>query len=208
MQVLRSQMNPHFIFNSLNGIENFILQNNKRQASEYLNKFATLIRIILSNSRKEGVAFVDDMETIQLYIDLELLRFNNKFSYVKNIDPALLESDYRVPPLLIQPFVENAIVHGFAYSGEKDLRLLVTVSLEDDYIIYKIVDNGVGRAQASTYNAKSKPNHVSLGLQITNERIEIFNEQHHAQNSLKIEDLIGLNGESSGTSVTIKVKTI
>ena len=208
MQVLRSQMNPHFIFNSLNGIENFILQNNKRQASEYLNKFATLIRIILSNSRKEGVAFVDDMETIQLYIDLELLRFNNKFSYVKNIDPALLESDYRVPPLLIQPFVENAIVHGFAYSGKKDLRLSVTVSLEDDYIIYKIVDNGVGRAQASTYNAKSKPNHVSLGLQITNERIEIFNEQHHAQNSLKIEDLIGLNGESSGTGVTIKVKTI
>ena len=208
MQVLRSQMNPHFIFNSLNGIENFILQNEKRQASEYLNKFASLIRIILSNSRKEGVVFADDMETIQLYIDLELLRFNNKFSYVKNIDPAILESDYRVPPLLIQPFVENAIVHGFAYSSKSDLRLIVTVRMEEDYIIYKIVDNGVGRVQASTYNARSKPNHVSLGLQITNERIEIFNEQHHAQNSLKIEDLIGLNGESSGTSVTIKVKTI
>ena len=208
MQVLRSQMNPHFIFNSLNGIENFILRNDKRQASEYLNKFASLIRIILSNSRKEGVAFADDMETIQLYIDLELLRFNSKFCYVKNIDPALLEFDYRVPPLLIQPFVENAIVHGFAYSAQKDLRLLVTVRLEDDYIMYKIEDNGVGRAEASAYNAITKSKHVSLGLQITNERINIFNDQHNAHNSLKIEDLYDLNGNASGTSVTVKVKTI
>ncbi len=208
MQVLRSQMNPHFIFNSLNGIENFILKNDKRQASEYLNKFASLIRIILSNSRKEGVAFADDLKTIQLYIDLELLRFNNKFCYVNNIDPALLELDYRVPPLLIQPFVENAIVHGFAYSIRKDLQLLVTAKLEDDYIIYKIEDNGVGRAEASAYNARTKSKHVSLGLQITNERINIFNEQHHAQNTLKIEDLYAINGQPSGTSVTIKVKTI
>ncbi len=208
MQVLRSQMNPHFIFNSLNGIENFILKNDKRQASEYLNKFASLIRVILANSRKEGVAFAEDMETIQLYIDLELLRFNNKFCYVKNIDPALLEFDYRVPPLLIQPFVENAIVHGFAYSSRKDLRLLVTVRLEDDYIIYKIEDNGVGRAEASAYNAITKSKHVSLGLQITNERINIFNEKHNARNALKIEDLYDLQGNASGTSVTIKVKTI
>ena len=208
MQVLRSQMNPHFIFNSLNGIENFILQNEKRQASEYLNKFASLIRIILSNSREEGVAFTDDMETIQLYIDLELLRFNNKFCYVKNIDPALIEFDYRVPPLLIQPFVENAIVHGFAYSKRKDLRLLVTAKLEDDYIIYKIEDNGVGRAEASTYNGRSRSKHDSLGLQITNERINIFNEQHSAQNTLKIEDLHDMNGQPSGTSITVKVKTI
>ncbi len=208
MQVLRSQMNPHFIFNSLNGIENFILQNEKRQASEYLNKFASLIRIILSNSREEGVAFTDDMETIQLYIDLELLRFNNKFCYVKNIDPALIEFDYRVPPLLIQPFVENAIVHGFAYSKRKDLRLLVTAKLEDDYIIYKIEDNGVGRAEASTYNGRSRSKHDSLGLQITNERINIFNEQHSAQNTLKIEDLHDMNGQPSGTTITVKVKTI
>jgi hypothetical protein len=208
MQVLRSQMNPHFIFNSLNGIENFILKNDKRQASEYLNKFASLIRIILSNSRKEGVAFTDDMETIQLYIDLELLRFNYRFCFAKDIDPSLLEFDYRVPPLLIQPFVENAIVHGFAYSIRKDLRLLVTAKLEDDYIIYKIEDNGVGRAEASAFNARSKSKHVSLGLQITRERINIFNEQHNAQNTMKIEDLYDLNGKPSGTSVTIKVKTI
>ena len=97
---------------------------------------------------------------------------------MKNIDPALMEFDYRVPPLLIQPFVENAIVHGFAYSKRKDLRLLVTAKLEDDYIIYKIEDNGVGRAEASAYNGRSKSKHESLGLQITNERIDIFNEQH------------------------------
>ena len=208
MQVFRSQMNPHFIFNSLNGIENFILQNDKRQASEYLNKFASLIRIILSNSRKEGVAFTDDMDTIQLYIDLELLRFNNKFCYVKNIDPALTEFDYRVPPLLIQPFVENAIVHGFAYSKRKDLRLLVSARLDDDYIVYKIEDNGVGRAAAKDYNTKTKSKHTSLGLQVTSERINVFNEQHNAKSVLTVEDLYDLNGQASGTCITVKVKTI
>ncbi|KAA9035519.1 hypothetical protein FW778_21415 [Ginsengibacter hankyongi] len=208
MQVFRSQMNPHFIFNSLNGIENFILQNDKRQASEYLNKFASLIRIILSNSRKEGVAFTDDMETLQLYIDLELLRFNNKFCYVKNIDPALMEFDYRVPPLLIQPFVENAIVHGFAYSKRKDLRLLVTARLDDDYIIYKIEDNGVGRTAAADYEAKIKSKHTSLGLQITSERINVFNEQHNAKSMLTVEDLYDLNGQPTGTCITVKVKII
>ena len=206
MMALRSQMNPHFIFNSLNGIENFILQNDKRQASEYLNKFASLIRIILSNSRKEGVAFADDMETLQLYIDLELLRFNHSFCYTNCVDPALVEFDYRVPPLLIQPFVENAIVHGFANSDRKDLQLKVTATLEDEYVIYTIEDNGVGRVKAAIYN-RGKSKHVSLGLQITNERIQIFNEQHHAQNALNIEDLYS-NGSAAGTRVTVKVKTI
>ena len=119
MQIFRSQMNPHFIFNSLNGIEYFILQNDKRNASVYLNKFASLIRIILSNSRKDLVPFVDDMQTIRLYVDLELLRFNHNFCYVTDIDQALLDSDYRVLPLLIQPFVENAIIHGFADSDRR-----------------------------------------------------------------------------------------
>ncbi len=142
MMALRSQMNPHFIFNSLNGIEYFILQNDKRHASVYLNKFASLIRIILSNSRKDVVPFGDDMQTIRLYLDLELLRFNHNFSYVTDIDQALLDLDHRVPPLLIQPFVENAIIHGFAYSDKKGLQLKISAKVEGDYIRYIIEDNG------------------------------------------------------------------
>ncbi|HET7116587.1 MAG TPA: histidine kinase, partial [Hanamia sp.] len=208
MMALRSQMNPHFIFNSLNGIEYFILQNEKRNASVYLNKFASLIRIILSNSRKDVVPFVEDMQTIRLYIDLELLRFNHNFGYVTDIDQPLLDSDYTVPPLLIQPFVENAIIHGFAYSDRKDLQLKISAILRGEYIIYTIEDNGVGRRRSSDYNALNKPNHTSLGLQITQQRISIFNEQHQANSMLNIEDLYDENQQPCGTRVTVKIKTI
>jgi hypothetical protein len=208
MQVFRSQMNPHFIFNSLNSIEYFILQNEKRNASIYLNKFASLIRIILSNSRKDVVPFADDMQTLRLYVDLELLRFNHNFCYVTDIDQALLDSDYSVPPLLIQPFVENAIIHGFAYSDRKDLQLKISAILRCEYIIYTIEDNGVGRKRSASYNALNKPNHNSLGMQITQQRISIFNEQHQANSMLNIEDLYDENKNPCGTQVTVKIKTI
>ncbi|MEO8855014.1 MAG: histidine kinase [Ginsengibacter sp.] len=208
MQVFRSQMNPHFIFNSLNGIEYFILQNEKRNASVYLNKFASLIRIILSNSMKDLVPFADDMQTIQLYVDLELLRFNHNFCYVTDIDQALVDSDYRVPPLLIQPFVENAILHGFAYSDKKGLQLKISAILRGEYLIYTIEDNGVGRKKSAAYNVLNKPNHNSLGMQITEQRISIFNEQRQAKSMLTIEDLFDENEHPCGTRVTLKIKTI
>ncbi len=208
MQVFRLQMNPHFIFNSLNGIEYFILQNEKRNASVYLNKFASLIRIILSDSRRDVVPFADDMQTIRLYVDLELLRFNHNFCYLTDIDQSLLDSDYSVPPLLLQPFVENAIIHGFGYSERKNLTLKISAILRGEYIIYTIEDNGVGRKEAAVYNALNKPNHNSLGLQITQQRISIFNEQHQANSMLNIEDLYHEDGKPFGTRVTIKIKTI
>jgi len=208
MQVLRSQMNPHFIFNSLNGVENFILQNDKRHASIYLNKFASLIRIILANSRKDLVPFTEDLQTIGLYVDLELLRFNHSFCYVTNINKTLLDVDYRVPPLLIQPFVENAIVHGFAHSDKKKLELKISASPEGEYIIYTIEDNGAGRQQSSVYNNLNKPHHTSMGLQITQQRISIFNEQHNAKSTMDIEDLSDKTGNPAGTKVTVKIKAV
>lgn len=208
MQVFRSQMNPHFIFNSLNGIEYFILQNEKRSASVYLNKFASLIRIILSNSRKDLVPFADDMQTIRLYVDLELLRFNHNFKYITSIDQPLLDSDYSVPPLLIQSFVENAIIHGFGHSDRTDLKLKISVILRGEYIIYTIEDNGVGCKESALYNALNKPNHNSLGMQITQQRITIFNEQHLANSMVNTEDLYDENKLPCGTRVTVKIKNI
>jgi tetratricopeptide (TPR) repeat protein len=208
MQVFRSQMNPHFIFNSLNSIEYYILQNEKRNASVYLNKFACLIRIILSDSRKDVVPFADDMQTIKLYVDMELLRFNHSFHYITDIDQLLLDSDYLVPPLLIQPFVENAILHGFAYSDRKDLQLKISAVLHGEYIHYTIQDNGVGRKKSASYNALNKPNHNSLGMQITQQRISIFNEQHQANSMVDIEDLYDENTQPCGTGVTLKIKAI
>lgn len=206
-QVLRSQMNPHFIFNCLNSIENFIMQNDKRQASDYLNKFSLLIRSILDSSRNEVVPITKDMEALRLYVDLEQLRFNNKFTFEAHIDPALAGGDYLVPSLLIQPFVENAIVHGMAHSDEKNLNLIVTASLEGDNIKYTIQDNGVGREKAKVYNMQNKPYHKSVGLKITEERVNMFNRQQ-ASDAIRITDLYDENKNPDGTKVEITLKAV
>jgi ligand-binding sensor domain-containing protein len=205
MMALRSQMNPHFIFNSLNSIENFIMLNEKRLASDYLNKFATLIRMILENSRKQLVPLSVDMEAMQLYVDLERLRFENKFGYLTDIDEQLLKGDYRVTPLLIQPFVENAIVHGLAPSEKQDLWLKITVRLRDDYIHYTIEDNGIGRVEAMSYSRKHRPGHKSLGLQISRERMDIINRRTRTESTLDILDLQDGEGRPAGTRVQLSI---
>jgi ligand-binding sensor domain-containing protein len=208
MMALRAQMNPHFIFNSLNSIENFIMRNEKRLASDYLNKFARLIRMILENSRVNAVPVEKDMEALQLYVDLEQLRFNHKFDYKAAVSQALLQDNYRVPPMLIQPFVENAIVHGLANSDKSGLLLMVTVELQKDFIRYVVEDNGVGNAQAAAYKEKNRPGHQSLGLLITQERINIFNRQHNSGATLQLVDLYDDRQQPAGTRVEIKIKPV
>ncbi|MFZ1530431.1 MAG: histidine kinase [Ferruginibacter sp.] len=205
MQALRAQMNPHFIFNSLNSIENFIMQNEKRLASDYLNKFSRLVRSILESSKNEMVPFEKDMEALKLYVELEQLRFNNKFSYDVFTDPELMNSDYKVPSLVIQPYVENAIVHGIAHSEKAGLRLSVTVKISGSSLLYTIEDNGVGRRQSALYNQVNKPQHKSMGLQITEERIALFN--HNSETPVRFTDLYQ-NEKATGTRVEIKVKII
>lgn len=206
MQALRAQMNPHFIFNSLNGIENFMMQNEKRLASDYLNKFSRLIRSILDSSRNELVPIAKDMEALQLYVDLQQLRFNNKFSYQTAIDPVLLDGDFKVPSLLIQPFVENAIEHGIAHSDKENLVLIVKASLKDEFIVYIVEDNGIGRNKAAEYNRHNKPHHKSVGLTITTDRLRILNKKNNGENSIEIADLYNEKEEPSGTKVTLKIK--
>ncbi|MCW3089722.1 MAG: tetratricopeptide repeat protein [Ferruginibacter sp.] len=208
MQALQSQMNPHFIFNSLNSIENFMMQNEKRLASDYLNKFARLIRTILDSSRNELLPLLKDMESLQLYIDLQQLRFNKKFRYETHIDPALQNGDYKVPSLVIQPYVENAIEHGLAHSERDDQRLTVNVSLAGDCILYVIEDNGVGRVQSAVYNRQNKPHHESVGLKITENRINIFNGAQSSPDDIVITDLYDAAEAPAGTRVSIKLKAI
>ena len=208
MQVLRSQMNPHFIFNCLNSIEYFIMQNDKRRASDYLNKFSNLMRSILDSSRNEMVPLMKDMETLNLYVELEQLRFNNKFNFKTYIDPALQQGDYSVPPLLIQPFVENAILHGLANSDEKQLSLTVTASLQNDMIKYVIQDNGIGREKARIYNLQNKPYHKSVGLKITEDRISRYNKTMQANESISITDLYDEHRNPEGTRVEVLLNAI
>ena len=203
-QVLRLQMNPHFIFNSLNSIENFMMQNEKRLASDYLTKFSKLIRSILDSSLNEWIPVSKDMEALQWYVDLQQLRLNNKFSYHTDIDGQLLQGDYKVPSMLIQPFVENAIEHGVAHSEKSNLKLTVTVSLENDYIIYTIEDNGIGRQRAAEYNRQNKPYHKSVGVAITTERVNIFNKEQ--KSNVQTTDLYDIENKPAGTRVTVKIK--
>lgn len=208
MESLRAQMNPHFIFNSLNSIENFMMRNERRTASEYLTKFSELIRIMLDSSRTDLVPFLKSLEAIQLYVELERLRFNNKFTFQLTIDPVLSNSDFRVPPLLIQAYVENAILHGLSQSETDSLKLSIVATLQNDYIIYTIEDNGIGREQSAKYKQHNKPFHKSLGSQLTQERIDIFNLQHNAESGVVITDLYNNNNVPCGTRVQLKIKAL
>lgn len=208
MQSLRAQMNPHFIFNSLNSIENFIMRNEKRAASDYLNKFAELVRIILDSSRSELVPFVKDLEGIRLYVELEQLRFNHKFSFETFIDDELLNNDYKVPALLIQPYIENAILHGLSLRETANLHLFLSATLENEYIIYVIEDNGIGREESKKTKRQNRYSHESIGIQLTQERINIFNLQQNAEGNVEIIDLHNEKNEGCGTKIILKIKAL
>lgn len=203
MKALRAQMNPHFIFNCLNSIDNLIQMEEKEKATVYLSKFARLIRSILENSKSNIVPCWKDMETLQLYLELEALRFDNKFLYQVNISNEIINGDYKVPPLVIQPFVENAIHHGLLNKIEADKKLLVNVSVINNQLHYSIEDNGVGRAKAAAYKQLNKPAYQSLGMQITSERINLFNQQNNG--AVKITDLYDELGNPTGTKVEVNL---
>jgi len=183
-----------------------MMQNEKRLASDYLNKFARLIRTILDSSRNESLPLLKDMESLQLYIDLQQLRFNKKFCYESYIDPALQNGDYKVPSLIIQPYVENAIEHGLGHSERDDLKLLVKVTQAGEFIQYIIEDNGIGRLQSNRYNTRNKPYHKSVGLTITENRINIFNGPQSGNDNIVITDLYDQQGIPAGTRVSVKIK--
>lgn len=203
LEALRAQMNPHFIFNCLNSIDNLIQMDEKEKATLYLSKFARLIRSILESATDNVIACWKDMETLELYLELEALRFDNKFSYHITISDEILNGDYKVPPLVIQPFVENAIHHGLLNKIQPDKKLLVDVSVSNNHIHYRIEDNGVGRKKAAAYKLLNKPTYESMGMQITTERINLFNQ--HINSSLTITDLHDEQGSACGTKVEVEL---
>ncbi len=203
MMALRAQMNPHFIFNCLNSIDNLIQVDEKEKATLYLAKFARLIRAILENSQNNVVPCWKDMETLKLYLELEALRCDNKFTYHINIADEILNGDYKVPPLVIQPFVENAIHHGLLNKIEADKKLLINVTVTNGHIYYCIEDNGVGRAKAGDYKQINKPVYESMGMQITTDRIKLFNQNKNG--SVKITDLTDESHNATGTKVEVEL---
>ncbi|WP_462219028.1 histidine kinase, partial [Ferruginibacter sp.] len=204
LEALQSQMNPHFIFNSLNAIDNLIQTNQKDKATTYLARFAKLIRNVLDSSKNDVVSFQKDFETLQLYLQLEQFRCSDKFTFQLEADEELLNSDYKVPPLVVQPFVENAIHHGLLNKQDGNKTLTVSATLENDFIKYTVYDSGVGRAKAQQLKKINKPEHQSYGINITRERIQLYNKNDQ-NNDIIIADLFE-NNEACGTKVEISVK--
>jgi tetratricopeptide (TPR) repeat protein len=204
MQALRAQMNPHFIFNSLNSINRFILQNNKAQASEYLTKFSKLVRMILQNSQASLITLENELESLELYLDLEALRFDQHFDYKIAVPDDMDIEVLKVPPLIIQPFVENAIWHGLMHKEEKG-HLDIEVSQEKDHLFFRIADDGIGRKQSAAMASKSATRHKSMGLKITADRITMLQSSNGIESPVTTNDLVNADGSAAGTEVIIKI---
>ncbi len=200
MAALKAQMNPHFMFNCINSIDAFIHSNDKYNATLYLNKFAKMLRNILDSSKQNIVLLSKDVDTLKLYIELEELRHENKFTSSLNVDKELLNSDYKVPPLIVQPFVENAILHGLRNRSSNDGTLQISITKEEDKIKYIILDNGIGRAAAKMV-AQNKES--SYGMDMSMERVKLFNKEAVA--SIEINDLYA-QGQAAGTQIIVYLK--
>src|SRR4029079_5651788 len=170
MQALRAQMNPHFIFNCLSSINRFILKNESKTASNYLTRFSRLMRMVLLNSQKPLIALDDELEMLGIYLEMERLRFKDSFDYSITFLNAIDSDNVFIPPLLLQPFCENAIWHGLMHKEGKG-RLEVELSTKEQMLHCIITDNGVGREKAAALKSKTAEKEKSLGLKITTERL-------------------------------------
>lgn len=203
LKALRAQMNPHFMFNSLNSIQHFILTNKSADAGKYLNKFAKLMRMILNNSDKSQITVSEEVEYLQLYVELEMMRFDNKFDWKIDIEDGI-DADYiEIPAMLLQPYVENAILHGLTpLKGEGHLE--ITMRMQGRNLLCRIKDNGIGREKAREMRQLSgRKDHRSLGMKITSDRLELINNLHGSQLSMTITDLKSEDGSPLGTQVDI-----
>lgn len=201
---LRSQMNPHFLFNSLNAIDHYILKNDPLQASDYLSKFSKLVRRILDYSDVQRISLQNELDTLELYIKLEQLRFSNKFEYKFHIADNINRKLIFIPPLLLQPFVENAIWHGLLHKEEEGL-LSVFCFKNEKSLIVEIEDNGIGRIKAQEVQTKSATKHKSFGMKITEERIRLINQLDGLGGSLNTIDKYNDEDEPTGTKIIIEL---
>ncbi len=200
LDALRSQMNPHFIFNALNSIKAYLIDNNKEKAVYYLNKFAKLIRKILESSRTDSVSLDEELETIELYMNIENIRFNDAISFKVNSARNVNLASTKLPGLILQPFIENALWHGLMLKeGEKIITIDVTSI--DSITNLSITDNGIGREKAKEKSDKKTFKKESLGIQFAQERLNYFNKKHETNYTFFITDLQDENHEAAGTRV-------
>ncbi|MFT3902171.1 MAG: histidine kinase [Niabella sp.] len=206
LAALRSQMNPHFIFNCLNSIRLYAAKNDSQAATLYLTKFSNLIRLVLENSKSEKVSLAREIGTIQLYLDMEEMRFKEKLHYQIVVDKSIDGEYIELPPMLIQPYVENAIWHGLMHK-DKGGEISIHISEKDDTLVISVKDNGIGREKAEALKSRSATAHKSFGMNITNERLQLINKKHNVNAGVQVNDLYE-DGIACGTEVIIKIPVL
>jgi len=202
---LRSQMNPHFIFNALNSVNSFIATSDERTANRYLSDFSSLMRSVLENSEEDFIPLSSEIELLEKYTMLEHFRFKDKFEYTFTVAPDLAVNDYQIPPMLLQPYVENAVWHGMRYREEKGTVRIDFNKGSEDTALITITDDGVGRTQSKALKTENQKKQKSKGMGNIKERIRILNDMYGDRIAVQIDDL---NTDGTGTVVTLTLKKI
>ncbi len=205
---LSAQMEPHFIFNSLNSIQNYILHNNKLDANKYLSKFSSLMRLTLDNSKEMYVPLETELTALKLYVELEALRFKEKIEYKIYVDPEVDTKEYKVPALLIQPYVENAIWHGLMNKEDGIGKLEIELRKINTQLVCTVTDNGIGRKRSAEINKSEHLEKSSEGMALTQKRIELSNAVYMQNMSVTILDLIDEQHNPAGTRIEIVLPII
>ncbi len=200
-QALRAQMNPHFIFNTLSSIQHYISNNDTDAALKYLSKFAKLMRRIMDNSKQQMISISEEINALELYLELETMRFDKKFIHVIQIDPEIDQTYDRIPSMLIQPYVENAIIHGLL-PMQGNGKIQITLQKQNDTILCTIEDNGIGREKSKEFKKNRIQQHKSMGMSITQERLDILNSSLNSNINAEIIDLFD-DGKAAGTKVRL-----
>ncbi len=200
-KALAAQMNPHFIFNSLNSIQAFVLGDDKEQVLKYINRFSVLMRKSLENSSEQMIPLSSDIEVLCAYLELEKMRFKNRFKFELYIDPAIRVAETIIPGMLMQPYVENALKHGILHRTDFDGHISIRLFLENDKLFCSIRDNGIGRAASEKRNAASLSRHQPMGTAITGERLKLLCEAHEQPFIFEIKDHYNADGTATGTTV-------
>jgi ligand-binding sensor domain-containing protein len=204
LKALRAQMNPHFVYNAINSVQYFITNNDPQSSQKYLSKFAKLIRYVVDNSKPAAIPLEKEIEALCFYLDLESLRFEKKFEYNIHIHPAVDSGFLQIPSMLIQPYVENAIWHGLMHKQSPG-KISIRFEMSGKVLQCIIEDNGIGRKKSRELNSQNNANHKSVGMSITRERLEIFNQLNRSNLSVNIMDLMNSDGSTGGTRVELNI---
>ncbi len=205
LKALRSQMNPHFIFNCMASIQSFMTQNDSVSAAKFLSKFARLIRATLENSDHAFISLESEIKMLEDYLELEKLRFGKKFSYTISIDPIIDTEIIEIPSMLIQPYIENAIIHGIAPRRDDDGQIKIGFKIINNVLICKISDNGVGRKKAMEIKKMTELTHKSMGMSILHERLELISAKENIDIRADIKDVEDKNNLPIGTTVELSI---